>query len=400
MHDRDTVSGGTSLPAADSTDDSASAHKLLNTTLIGILAQPESVEPYVEMLAGIQGMVAAHAGAIYHFPAAAARAAPIASTGDMVEHTATIQEFADSLQQPAPSLWFDGKEAPDLFIKAIRIGGDIEQEFALLILLCDDAYALRSARGEFFETLAEGFAGIFRATRQAQVNRRRALQKERATISRELHDSLAQSLTYLKIQASRMQSMLGQENPGESYDRSEVEMVVHELRDHLNVAYRQLRELMTTFRLTMDGEDFGQAIADSVGEFEKRSRIAFDLDNRLGNDELTVDEEMQVLHIVREALSNIVRHAHARRAKVALRHCDGDSIRVTVDDDGVGFDESQRRAQHLGLIIMQERSRNLGGEFSVREQSSGGTEIRVTFKPQKFMAANHRPPPTHNLRQP
>ena len=180
MHDRDTVSSGTPLPAADSTDDSASAHKLLNTTLIGILAQPESVEPYVEMLAGIQGMVAAHAGAIYHFPAGAAQAAPIASTGDMVEHTATIQEFADSLQQPAPmpSLWFDGKEAPDLFIKAIWIGGDIEQEFALLVLICDDAYALRASRGEFFETLAEGFAGIFRATRQAQVNRRRALQKE------------------------------------------------------------------------------------------------------------------------------------------------------------------------------------------------------------------------------
>jgi nitrate/nitrite-specific signal transduction histidine kinase len=399
MHGRDTVPGGTPLPAVNSTADSASAHKLLNTTLIGILAQPESVEPYVKMLAGIRGMVAAHAGAIYHFPAGAAQATPIAGTGDMSRHTSTIQNFADSLQQaaPAPSLWLDDKEAPDLFIKAIQIGGDIEQEWALLVLICDDAHTLRETRGEFFETLLEGFAGIFRATRQAQVNRRRDLQKERATISRELHDSLAQSLTYLKIQASRMQSMLRQEHTGASYDRSEVELVVHELRDSLNVAYRQLRELMTTFRLTMNGEDFGQAIEDSVGEFEKRSRIAFDLDNRLGNDELTVDEEMQVLHIVREALSNIVRHAHARRAKVALRHCDGDSIRVTVNDDGVGIDESQRRAQHLGLIIMQERSRNLGGEFSVGEQRGGGTEIRVTFKPQKFMAANHRSHPVPNF---
>ncbi|GAG04542.1 unnamed protein product, partial [marine sediment metagenome] len=59
--------------------------------------------------------------------------------------------------------------------------------------------------------------------------------------------------------------------------------------------------------------------------------------------------------------------------------------------------ESQRRAQHLGLIIMQERSRNLGGEFSVGEQRGGGTEIRVTFKPQKFMAANHRSHPVPNL---
>ena len=139
MHGRDTVPSGTPLPAADSTADSASAYKLLNTTLIGILAQPESVEPYVEMLVGIQGMVAAHAGAIYHFPAGAAQVIPIASTGDMSGHAATIKDFADSLQQaaPAPSLWFDGKEAPGLFIKAIPVGGDIEQEFALLVLICD-----------------------------------------------------------------------------------------------------------------------------------------------------------------------------------------------------------------------------------------------------------------------
>lgn len=394
MRASDTALSGVPLPADNSTVDSADVYKLLNTTLIGILAQPESIEPYVGMLTGILGMVNASAGGIYHFPAGAAQATPIASSGDISAYTASIQGFTETLQQPGPKpgLCYYDRETPDLFIQAVRVGAEMKEEFVLLVLLGADGQAMRTARGEFFETLIAGVADIFRAARQAQVNRRRDLQKERATISRELHDSLAQSLTYLKIQASRMQSMLRQEHTNAAYDRSEMELVVHELRDNLNVAYRQLRELMTIFRLTMNGEDFGQAIEDSVGEFGKRSRIAFDLDNRLGDDELTVDEEMQVLHIVREALSNIVRHAHARRAKVALRHCDGDHIRVTVDDDGVGIDESQRRAQHLGLIIMQERSRNLGGEFSVREQRGGGTEIRVTFRPQKFMAADHRPP--------
>ena len=389
--DRDSAPGKAPLSTSGHRGDGAGAYKLLNTALIGILAQPESAEPYVGMLKGIVGTVGAGAGAIFHFPAGATQAMPIASTGDVSAYAAAIQNFADSLRPSArsPSLWDGDTETPGLFITAMRIDGDIEQGFAMLVLICDNTDTLRSNWNGFFETLGEGFSDIFRATRQARVNRRRDLQIERAAISRELHDSLAQSLTYLKIQASRMQLMLRQEPPGEPYDRSEVESVVHELRNNLNIAYRQLRELMTTFRLTMNGKDIGQAIEESVGEFEKRSRIAFDLDNRLANDELTVDEEMQLLHIVREALSNIVRHSHARRAKVALRHCDDNSIRLTVDDDGVGIDDSQRRAQHLGLIIMQERCCNLGGAFSVREQSGGGTEIQVIFTPQKSMAANY-----------
>ena len=376
MHGRNITPDETTLPA-DSMADSVIAYKLLNTTLIGILAQPESVEPYVGMLTEIKDMVAARACAIYHFPEGAAHATPIASTGDMSKHAPIIQDFASSLWQSgsASGPWFDHKEMPGLLIRAIRIGGDMKEEFALLVLICDDVCAMKATRGGFFNILDEGFTDIFRAIRQAQVNRRRDFQKERAAISRELHDSLAQSLTYLKIQASRMQSMLKQEHSAAPYDRSEVELVVHELRHNLNIAYRQLRELMTTFRLTMDGKDFGEAIKDSIGEFEKRSRIAFDLDNRLSTDELTVDEEMQVLHIVREALSNIVRHSHARRAKVALRRCDDNSVRIIIDDDGVGIDDPQRRAQHLGLVVMQERSRNLGGEFSVREQAAAALKL-------------------------
>lgn len=375
-------------PEADYMRESISAYKLLNTTLIRILAQPESVEPYLGMLRGIENMLANHTSAIYYVCAGTAQATSIASTGDMLKYADRVQDFANSLQQSTvdSSLWL---QTPDLSIKAVRIDGDVEEEFALLALVFDNANTQEIAASEFLKILTEGFSDIFHATRQAQVNRRRDLQKERATISRELHDSLAQSLTYLKIQASRMQLMLRQEHPTTGYKRSEVEAVVRELRDNLNIAYRQLRELMTTFRLTVNSKDFAQAIEDSVGEFAKRSRIVFSLDNRLGNEELTVDEEMQVLHIVREALSNIVRHSHARRAKVALHHLNK-NIRLTISDDGVGIDKLQRRAQHLGLIIMQERSRNLGGEFSVREQTGGGTEIRVTFTPQKSTAAKHQ----------
>jgi len=376
------------VPDSGSTGDCCRAYRLLNSTLLEIFAKPDSVYPYTAMLNGIEDIVRVHASAIYHLQTGTTLAAAIASTGEIASYTAIIQGFAGSLEQntPKPALWYCDSKHPGLLIKAVKIEGEKVGEYTLLVLICDDAQALRTAQWDVIEVLTQGFSDIFRATRQAQLNRRLVVQMERASISRELHDSLAQSLTYLKIQASRMQSIFEHEQENAADGKPELELVVNDLRDNLNIAYRQLRELMTTFRLTVNGESFHQAIEDSVREFEKRVRIAFELDNRLIDDELTIDEEMQVLHIVREALSNIVRHSHAKRARVGLRHHDGNNICISVKDDGVGIDKSQKRAQHLGLIVMQERSRNLDGSFSVQELEGGGTEIQVNFTPQKVAA--------------
>jgi len=369
--------------------DCCTTYQLLNTTLFSIIAKPGSVDPCLTMLDGIKNIISVQNGAIYHISSDATQAVQIASNGDMSSFVPTIQKFTRSIidAETQPPLWHSDKKLPNLLVKAARINTEITEEYALLVLNCKNALAVRKTQARIIEVLAQGFADVFSATRHAQVNRRRALQEERATISRELHDSLAQSLTYLKIQASRIESILKHEQPADQRDKTELELVVQELRHNLNVAYRQLRELMTTFRLTMNGENLNQAIEETITEFAKRTSIAFELDNRLGNDELTTDEEMQILHIVREALSNIVRHSHAQRAKVALRHNSNNNIEISIDDDGVGIDETQRRAQHHGLVIMQERSQNLGGEFDVHESDSGGTRLTITFRAQKLTRA-------------
>lgn len=386
MQTLDIAQNTPTLPDIGSTGNCCDAYKLLNSTLIEIFAKPDSPYPYTVMLNGIEDIVAVRTSAIYHLQTGATQATAIASTGDMASYGAIIQNFARSLDQstPKPKPWYNDNSCSDLLIKAIKLEGGTDAEYVLLVLICDDAQTLITAQADVIEVLTRGFSDIFRATRQAQLNRRQVVQMERASISRELHDSLAQSLTYLKIQASRLQSIFEHEGEKAADNKPELELVVNDLRDNLNIAYRQLRELMTTFRLTVNGESFQQAIEDSVREFEKRIRIAFELDNRLGNDELTIDEEMQVLHIVREALSNIVRHSHAKRARVRLHHHNGNNICISIKDDGVGIDTTQKRAQHLGLIVMQERSRNLDGNFSVQESEGGGTEIQVSFTPKKF----------------
>ena len=114
----------------------------------------------------------------------------------------------------------------------------------------------------------DSVAGILRSAEQSRQKLRHAQCEERAAIARELHDSLAQSLSYLKVQASLLQSALS--TPPDTISRGSISGPVKELRDTLNIAYRQLRDLITTFRVTMHGKTFAQALEDSVEELERR----------------------------------------------------------------------------------------------------------------------------------
>lgn len=212
--------------------------------------------------------------------------------------------------------------------------------------------------------------------------------EERAAIARELHDSIAQSLSYLKIQASRLQSMVNNDKTLNDHNLTQIDLAVQELRESISIAYRHLRELLTTFRLTMDGNSFASAIEDSIKEFEKRCSIVFELDNRLPDGELSVAEEMQLLHIMREALSNVVRHSHAQYTRVSLIGNEDGIISMIIEDDGIGLAAPTERENHHGLIIMQERTRSIGGTMEIDEREEKGTRVNVTFQSVKKRPRN------------
>lgn len=215
--------------------------------------------------------------------------------------------------------------------------------------------------------------------RRAVLDRRLALLEERQVIARELHDSLAQSLSYLKIQLGRLRSVMGSASSGPAAT------IVEEMRMGVNDAYRQLRELLTTFRLRMDGRGLGAALAATIDEFSSRSAVTIALDNALQGCPLSVNEEIHVLQIAREALANVVRHARAKHARVTAA-CEGRTVRVIVDDDGVGIAETSSRPHHYGLSIMQERARGLGGELSIRSRPEAGTRVSLHFVPATYLA--------------
>jgi two-component system nitrate/nitrite sensor histidine kinase NarX len=223
------------------------------------------------------------------------------------------------------------------------------------------------------ETIAENLATSLSLERKANQEQHMSLIEERSVIARELHDSLAQSLSYLKMQVARLSMLREQEASTEQLDD-----VVIELKEGLNNAYRQLRELLSTFRLKLDTPGLEPALSSTIEEFSERLGFAIDYHYRIHHLNLTANEEIHVLQIVREALANVVKHSQASAVSV-LVNAKQDQVTVSIRDNGVGFPEGQDTTNHYGLVIMQDRAATLDGELKVSNLVRGGVHVQVIF---------------------
>ncbi|WP_082906983.1 histidine kinase, partial [Oleiphilus sp. HI0132] len=206
---------------------------------------------------------------------------------------------------------------------------------------------------------------------------RLAMLSERTVMARELHDSLAQSLSYLKIQVTRLQK---------SHDKKKYEMqqpIIDELSEGLSSAYRHLRELLTTFRLKIDDKGLHGAIEQTIKQLRARTEMHINLKNSLKNIPLSPSEEIHVLQILREASQNAVNHSKGTRLDISLLQQTDKTIQLEIKDDGVGLSSNPEKLNHYGLAIIQERSRHLNGELVVKSSQEGiqGTQIQLRFSP-------------------
>ncbi len=266
-------------------------------------------------------------------------------------------------------------------VLALPLVDSEHQHYGVLQLQMPAGQSLEPWQTHLLEALSRHVGIAIGTARRIEQSRRLSLLEERAAIARELHDSLAQSLSYMKIQVSRLRPLVGAPER-----EADARQVLDELREGLNSAYRQLRELLTTFRLRIDGEGLAAALQTTVAEFSARGAIPVGLDVRMAGCALTPNEEIHVLQIVREALSNVLNHAHAHAAEVRLA-CTGDgSVSAVIRDDGVGI-RGSAATHHYGMTIMEERAKHLGGRLSIDSEPGSGTRVTLTFVPSARAAA-------------
>jgi two-component system nitrate/nitrite sensor histidine kinase NarX len=200
---------------------------------------------------------------------------------------------------------------------------------------------------------------------------RLAILEERGRIARDLHDSLAQTLSWLHLKMDVLtQSLEGDDMPKIRQEANDVQQVVGQ-------ACLEVRESIDDLRQA-PGNGLAEAVTTQVAEFSRRSGQNVNL---IVNDTccLPPEAETEAAFILQEALTNIHKHALAQRIDVHLRRQNG-HVKLSVRDNGQGFDPQNTQAEsQFGLQIMRERAARAGGTLQVHTTPGSGTQIIATF---------------------
>ena len=198
---------------------------------------------------------------------------------------------------------------------------------------------------------------------------------DRTQVAREIHDVLGQELTGLKMDATFLLRRV--EQPGERPTEAIVERL-HAMIAQLDATLLTVRRIATALRPgVLDDLGIVSALKWQAREFQTRTGIAVELSTTA--DELTIDptRATAIFRIYQELLTNVARHAGARRVQASLS-ADAHEVVLEVRDDGRGIAEHEAsNTGSLGLIGIRERALMIGGEFTIGGEPGTGTCARL-----------------------
>ncbi|HEY9087954.1 MAG TPA: sensor histidine kinase [Anaerolineaceae bacterium] len=205
-----------------------------------------------------------------------------------------------------------------------------------------------------------------------------AAANERNRLARELHDSVTQIIFGLTLSAQAARILIDR-NPA----RAAAEL------DHLQgLAQNALAEMRALIQELHPHSGMAGGLVPALRRLsEKRAAEGLQVDVQVaGERRLPAQVEAELFRVAQEALNNIIKHARARHALIALDIEGAGRVRLRVEDDGVGFNPAQAQAQtgHLGLTSMRERVEALGGWLEIDSQPGAGTRlvVEITLEPE------------------
>jgi two-component system nitrate/nitrite sensor histidine kinase NarX len=220
--------------------------------------------------------------------------------------------------------------------------------------------------------LAAMMGAAIEYTRINRESHRTELLAERRVIANDIHDSLAQTLTFARMRISLLLEAIrtGNELAATKYTR--------DIDEALEISQKSARELITDFRSELNPGGLLASLEDLVVQFRERNSIVLEYQNRLVDLALPIEHEIQVYNILREALTNIGRHSGATHARLFVDANFGYYI-FTVEDNGVGAHTFAPVEGHFGVMIMRERAHRIGGEIKVESAIGLGTQVQLFF---------------------
>jgi two-component system nitrate/nitrite sensor histidine kinase NarX len=232
------------------------------------------------------------------------------------------------------------------------------------------------------------------ALHNARLERERlrlTVMKERQDMVNEVHDVIAQTLAYVKMRLPLLSDAML------AHDDVNSVKYFGDVKNGVTEVHHNLREVMTYFRARMDPLGLMHAINGIAQGFYGRTGIQLEVKNQARNLGLSEEQEIQVFHIVQEALANTAKHSMARHAVVVIDKTAA-GLEFLVEDDGLGMAtpsvstivamaKEMTSSNHFGLEIMRSRAQRLGGSVEVTTNAGGGTQVRLQI-PSAVLSAS------------
>ncbi|OAE64210.1 histidine kinase [Achromobacter xylosoxidans] len=242
---------------------------------------------------------------------------------------------------------------------------------------------LAASESQLLETLGQHLGVALDNRRLSAQARQLAVVQERGLVAQGLHDSLAQGLNFLNLQLQMLDAAI------KRGDEEEVSEILPLLRTGVDESYQDVRELLTNFRSKLSQGDLQAAIEDTVSRFRRQTAIETDLAFTQGEGApLQPEQQLQVLFILQEALSNVRKHSEASRVRIAVEN--ERDFTLLISDDGQGYDPAdvaERGESHVGLHIMRERAARMRAVIKLESQPGAGTRVALTLPGAERQAA-------------
>ena len=203
---------------------------------------------------------------------------------------------------------------------------------------------------------------------------RAAVLHERQMLANEVHDAVAQTLYFMNMRLPLLHDALLQ------HDEPRALRYHADLRQAVSDAHASLREILTHYRTRMDPKGLLHALQALQAGYRERTGIELVLDHRAADLNLSVDQELQVFHIVQEALANVVKHSHARNGAGAASKPAQQQLEIVIEDDGEGLLPMRRRSPARRTSAWRSCTSGRSGwaaSLSIQPREGGGTRVQL-----------------------
>lgn len=247
-----------------------------------------------------------------------------------------------------------------------------QKNIGVFVLFYRDNVRENRALDMLLENLGRHLGAAIENMRLAALDQQMAVAQERNILAQNLHDSIAQTLSFVNLQVQMLDGALKAKNQEQINDG------LKQIKAGVQECYDDARELLLNFRTRVYKEELEELVQSVLLRFERQTHVKTHLSIKNEGKELTSAQKLQVIFILQEALSNVRKHAKAQTVMVNIRNME--QFEMTIMDDGIGIDPKvleERKQSHVGLSIMRERAQKVKAHIEIESELDQGTTVRL-----------------------